>query len=117
MYGKIYRLEGAHVRLAETFVRMYYQQAYESVYPNGFIRLYEENSLVLEEHIMVCIRVDATEASNGKMIIEFITNYGNMFSFFKSEDNRDSYTMKRFTEKLEEFCKENSISLDIHGRK
>lgn len=116
MYSRIYKLEGEHVARAETFVCMYYQQAYESVYPNGFLRIYEDKNLVLEEYFMEYIRVDATEAAAGKMVIEFIKNYGKLFLFKGQIQLRIRYD-ERFTAKLQWFCKENDVTISVTGVK
>jgi hypothetical protein len=91
------------------FVRFYYQQAYETHYPGGFMRVYEDYSFMNGNQLMVCLRVDLSKSGEQEVIIEMICGGGSTGPFddftMGSEDRR----IKRFREKLAEFCEERGL--------
>ncbi len=73
MESKTYSIEGNNASLlTEAFIKHYEQDAYESTYKGGFIRIFEDYSYLNGNDIMVCIRVDTNEAMSNKIIVEFI---------------------------------------------
>jgi len=97
------------------FVRMYYQEAHESEYPGGFLRVYEDYSFLNENDMMICIRVDTSEAENGKMKIEFISGGANKSLIFKTSLGSESRRIKHFQKDLQEFCRTHAVEFDIEN--
>lgn len=112
MVAQIFTLTGGNIQEPVcNFVRQYYQQAHESNYPGGFIRLYEDYSFLNDNDIVNCLRVDYSDASKDKVFIEMISggswSSDNWFGSGTSEHRR----IKHFREKLEEFCKAKNIEV------
>jgi len=97
------------------FVRLYYQEAYETEYPGGFLRVYEDYSFLNENYLMVCIRVDLTEVEKGVMKIEMISGGGSGSLFFKIEWGSENRRIKHFKKDLEEFCRTHEVNFDIEN--
>jgi hypothetical protein len=115
MLSCLFTIKGKDAQpVCETFVRMHHQIAHESVYPGGFIRLYEDYSFLNGNDMVVCIRVDATEAASDKMLIEFIAG-GENDDIFKSNDSWGSGNrrLKKFANDLQDFCNENQLQLSV----
>lgn len=87
----------------ENFVRHYYQQAYESRYSGGFIRVYEDYSLLNENQLMVCLRVDSSKEN--EVIIEMIVGGASSSLLFGAWDGSESRRIEHFEERLKGFCK------------
>ena len=111
MITNSYTLTGRNIegRVSE-FVRNFFQSAYESSYSGGFLRVFEDYSFWNKNNPMVCIRIDTTEAENGKIRIEVITG-GNsdkvlVSSIFGSERRR----INGFAKQLQNFCNEQMIT-------
>lgn len=114
MVSKTFTLSGNDIQEAVcNFVRQYYQQAHESNYPGGFIRLYEDYSFLNENDIVNCFRVDFTNASQGKIIIEMISGGSWSSSSWLGGGDSEHRRIKHFRERLEEFCKEMKIELVV----
>lgn len=112
MYSRIFHIAGAALQQpVEDFVRMHHQQAHESIYSGGFIRLYEDYSFINENDLMVCIRVDATEASSGKMTIEFIAGGGRQGLINWGSSGSEQRRANKFRENLIEFCTAHQYQL------
>lgn len=113
MQQKIYRLKGDDIlEPVNEFVRSHYQEAYESAYEGGYLRMYEDYSILNGNDIMVCIRVDTSSAASGHIVIEIISGGGSdnpiTGEFLGSENRR----IKGFTKSLETFCESRHIILD-----
>jgi hypothetical protein len=98
------------------FVRLYHQEAYETEYTGGFMRVYEDYSFVNGNDIMVCIRVDTAEAEKGTMRIEIISGGGNSSLLLKNTWGSESRRIKHFQKELAEFCKTHSVNYDIENQ-
>jgi Family of unknown function (DUF6054) len=94
------------------FTRNYYPQAYESNYPGGFLRVYEEYSFLNSNQLMVCIRVDTTNAAKGEITIEVISGGSSGSPFFKGWWGSEKRRIKNFGKALEEFCYQENIRFE-----
>lgn len=112
MVTKTFTLNGTDIQESvSNFVRQYYQQAHESNYPGGFIRLYEDYSFLNDNDIVNCFRVDFSDALQGKIIIEMISGGSWSSENWVGSDGSEYRRIKHFKERLEEFCKEMNIEL------
>lgn len=106
MYSKTYQITGSNLQQPlEEFVRMHHQQAHESVYPGGFIRLYEDYSFLNGNDIMICVRVDSTAAVSNKISIEFIAG-GSREGLLTVADlwGSEKRRVSKFNNDLLDFC-------------
>jgi hypothetical protein len=94
-------------------VRQYYQQAYESSYKGGFVRYFEDYSLMNSNDLMVSLRIDTNEAEKGIVTIEIVVGGSRDNIIFDLTFGSEGRRIKRFREKLEEFCKEHKFSMEI----
>lgn len=112
MVTKTFTLTGNNIQEPVChFVRQYYQQAHESNYPGGFIRLYEDFSFLNDNDIVNCFRVDFSDASQGKMIVEMISGGSYPGSTGLWPGTSEHRRIKHFRERLEAFCREMKIEL------
>jgi Family of unknown function (DUF6054) len=118
MYSKKYEIEGADAVLDITaFVRSYYLDAYESKYPNGFIRVYEDYGFLAGNDLMVCIRVDVSNAAEKIILVEFIAGGGSSGFFIKWSAGSESRRVKKFTRDIVDFCKERALKIAVIEQK
>lgn len=115
MQHKLFTIKGTDIEApVTTFIQRYYQTVHESIYPGGFIRIYEDYSLMNDNDLAVCLRADTTKTGEGIFIIEMIIagasgGLGFDFGIYgKSEHRR----IKNFTERLQDFCKENGFVVE-----
>ena len=97
------------------FVRLYNQEAYETEYPGGFMRVFEDYSFLNGNYIMTCLRFDATESKNGIVRIEVIAGGARtswLTSFTWGSEKR---RIKHFQNELAEFCKTHNVGYDIEN--
>lgn len=94
------------------FIRQYHQQAHESTYDGGFIRLYEDYSFLLGNDLVIGVRVDCNLATQGVILIEFIVGGGGTSPFGLNSWSRNKNRVKHFREQLNEFCHTNGFSLE-----
>lgn len=94
-----------------TFVRHYHQVAHESSYQGGFIRLYEDYSFLAGNDLMICIRLDAAAALEGKVLIEFIAGGGSGYPFFRNLFTRNNSRIRHFRNQLEAFCISEGLAM------
>jgi len=114
MHYKKYEIEGTDaVSDITRFVKCYYLRAYESNFPNGFIWVYEDYSFLNGSDLMVCIRVDISNAAENKILVEFIAGGGGSGLFFKLNSGGESRRVKKFTNDLIAFCNERSLKLSV----
>ncbi len=112
MVTKTFTLTGNNIQEPVChFVRQYYQQAHESNYPGGFIRLYEDFSFLNDNDIVNCFRVDFSNGSQGKIIIEMISGGAGSSLIWRGSDWSEDSRINHFRERLEEFCNEMKIEL------
>jgi hypothetical protein len=94
------------------FTRLYYQDSFLSEYLGGFLMVYEDYSLLSGNDIMICLRVDSSEADKGIVKIEMISGGGSNSLIFDSGSYSEKKRITHFTERLEAFCKERGIELE-----
>lgn len=112
MIAKTFTLTGTNIQdTVCNFVRQYQQQAHESNYPGGFIRLYEDFSFLNGNDIVNCLRVDYSDIDHGRMIIEMISGGSSSTTFWPGNTRSENRRIKHFAEKLEAFCEEKNITL------
>ena len=114
MQHQTFTLKGDNILEPVTeFVRFYYQEAFLSEYLGGFLMVYEDYSFLNSNQLMICLRVDSTAHQHGVIKIEMISGGGSgdlvIGEVFGSEKRR----INHFEEKLEEFCKEKGIALEV----
>ena len=95
------------------FIRSFQPQAYESNYQGGFLRVYEEYSILNSNQLMVCIRVDTTKTAQGNITIEVISGGGANSPFFKASFGSEKRRIKNFGNALEGFCSQQNIRLEV----
>jgi hypothetical protein len=87
------------------FIRQFRQEAYESEYPGGLLRAYEDFSLLNGSELMVCIRLDLTAANTGSVMLEVIAG-GASDSFFLGDwVGSENRRIRDFRQELKSFCK------------
>ena len=63
--SQFFKIQGEeNLQKISDFVREYHQQAHESNYVGGFLRVYEDYSFFMGNDLVVCIRVDLNEVEN-----------------------------------------------------
>lgn len=113
MVAQTFTLTGENIQEPVcNFVRQYYQQAHESNYPGGFIRMWEEYSFWEGNNLMVCLRVNMVDAPGGIILIEVISGGGSGGNIGFG-NWVESKRIKRFRKRLEAFCKEMKIALAV----
>lgn len=111
MISNSYTLTGRNIEARVTeFVRNFFQSAYESNYKGGFLRVFEDCSFWNKNNFMVCIRVDTTDAENGKVRIEVIAGGNGDKVLVSSIFNSDRRRINGFAKDLQNFCTEQMIS-------
>jgi len=97
------------------FVCGHYQQAYETHYPGGYLRLYEDYSFSGGNDLMVCLRVDISREKEGIIIIEIISGGGSDLMFWNDVGYSENRRIKHFRNRLLEFCQQQQIPAPIIG--
>ena len=116
MQHRTYILTGENLQdRVSDFVRMYYQEAHESEYPGGLLRVYEDYSFMNGNYMMVCIRVDFSEVDRGKMKLEFISGGAGDSLFIKDTWGSENRRIEHFQKNLQEFCRTHAVEFDIEN--
>ena len=114
MVTQFFLLHGQNIESSlKEFILCFQPQAYESNYPGGFLRVYEEYSILNSNQLMVCIRVDTTMAAQENITIEVISGGGANSPFFKAWWGSEKRRIKNFGKALEEFCIQRNIRLEV----
>ncbi len=95
------------------FTRLYYQDSFLSEYLGGFLMVYEDYSFLNGNDIMICLRVDSSEADKGIVKIEIISGGGRSSLIGDNTFGSEQRRINHFAEKLEAFCNEKGIVLEI----
>jgi hypothetical protein len=95
------------------FTRLYYQDSFLSEYLGGFLMVYEDYSLLNGNDIMICLRVDSSEAVKGIVKIEMISGGGSSSLIGDNTFGSEQRRINHFAEKLEAFSKEKGIELEL----
>lgn len=114
MQSKLFIIKGTDIEAPVTaFIQRYYQTVHESVYPGGFIRLFQDYVFLKDNDMMVCLRADTNRVKDGIYIIEIITGGGGASLFFQNiKDWSDNDRIVNFKERLQDFCKENGFVVE-----
>jgi hypothetical protein len=113
MVTKTYTIKGKSILDPVcNFVRQYNQSAYETNYTGGFLRVNEEYSYLNRSDIMVCIRVDTSQAEDGIIIIELISGGATGHLLTGSIFARGRSRIRDFGKELQEFCIAQRIEWD-----
>ncbi len=94
------------------FIRQYHQKAYESSFEGGFLRVYEDYSFLVGNDLVVCIRVDTSQADHGIILIEFIVGGGGTSPIGFNLFARNKSRLKHFHDRLIELCQSEGFSLE-----
>lgn len=112
MHAQTFLIAGTNsIEQVSEFVHEYHQQAHESSFPGGFIRIYEDYSLFSGNDLMICIRVDANDSKNGTILVEIIVGGGSGSPFFRNLWTRNKSRIRHFKEQLEAFCVSKELVL------
>lgn len=94
------------------FIRQYHQQAHESTFEGGFLRVYEDYSFLVGNDLVVCIRVDTSQADQGNILIEFIVGGGGTSPIGFNLFARNKSRVNHFRDRLNEFCQSGGFSIE-----
>ena len=112
MKSQLYKIQGEeNLQKVSDFVREYHQQAHESCYDGGFLRVYEDYSFLMGNDLVVCIRVDLNEVKDNKIVIEFIVGGGSSGLFGRNLWTRNNSRINHFKDRLREFCAANNLQV------
>ena len=112
MKSKLYKIQGEeNLQKVSDFVREYHQQAHESSYEGGFLRVYEDYSFFMGNDLVICIRLDLTEIKKGTIIIEFVVGGGGTSPFGFNFWTRNKSRINHFKGRLGEFCAANNLQV------
>ena len=110
MKSQFFKIQGEEkLEMVSDFVREYHQQAHESSYAGGFLRVYEDYSFFMGNDLVVCIRVDLNEVKNNKIVIEFIVGGGSSGLFGRNLLTRNNSRISHFKDRLRDFCAANNL--------
>ena len=114
MQSKTFVIKGTGIEAPVTaFIQRYHQTVHESIYPGGFIRLYQDYVFSASNDMMVCLRADTNKVNEGIYIIEIITGGGGKSLFYQNiEHSSDKNRIAKFTERLQVFCKEKGFVVE-----
>jgi len=114
MQHQTFILKGEHIlEPVSEFVRFYYQEAFLSEYLGGFLMVYEDYSFLNSNDIMICLRLDSTASEQGIIKIEMISGGGSGDLLLGEVLGSEKRRISHFAERLEEFCKEKGIVLEM----
>lgn len=112
MKSQFFKIQGEEkLEMVSDFVREYHQQAHESSYAGGFLRVYEDYSFFMGNDLVVCIRVDLNEVKNNKIVIEFIVGGGSNGFLGRDLWTRNNSRIRHFKDRLREFCAVNNLQV------
>lgn len=113
MRHKIFTLKGKDLEEnLKEFLHVYRSDAYETHYQGGFLRIYEDYSVLNSSPISVTLRVDTNEAANGTMIIEIITGGASGSRFFDRLFGSERRRIQDFEDQLRLICEKKGITVD-----
>lgn len=119
VYAQQFLVQGENLEhQLKEFIHYYNQNNHTSIYPGGLIHCHEDYSLLNENRLMVCIRLDTCRAADNIYLIEIIAGGAldgliNLFGSGGAEHRR----IERFREKLETFCKTHKANLTVIASK
>ncbi|MFN8289694.1 MAG: DUF6054 family protein [Chitinophagaceae bacterium] len=114
MRHKTYSLQGHGLEEPVTrFVYNFWQQAHESVYEGGFIRVFEEYSWLNSNRMVVCLRLDTGRAAQGEVELEIIAGGAGGGFFFSFNWGTERRRIRHFEKELLVFCKANHINVEV----
>ncbi|MCX6316206.1 MAG: hypothetical protein NTW29_02870 [Bacteroidetes bacterium] len=87
------------------FIREFHKEAYESEYPGGLLRVYEDFSVLNGNQLMVCIRLDLSAATTGSVMLELIAGGASGSIFFGEWMGSENRRIRDFRQELKSFCK------------
>lgn len=112
MKSQVYKIQGEeNLQKVSDFIREYHQQAHESNYEGGFLRVYEDYSFFMGNDLIICIRVDLNGVKDNKMVIEFIVGGGSNAPFGRNLWTRNNSRINHFKDRLREFCAANNLQV------
>lgn len=110
---QVFTLTGTGIEDALTaFVRSHCADGYESSYQGGCLWAYEDYTLLNNNYIMVCIRLDSTNADKGIIRIEAIAGGGAHGILNITDWGSEERRLNRFRNKLIDFCEERNIDIE-----
>lgn len=95
------------------FIEEFWPNCYESHYSGGYLRVFEDYSLMKGNNIMVCIRVDTSRTEQGELDIEIIAGGARTGLIFDIGMGSEGRRIKKFEKELLSFCREKGINLEI----
>jgi histidinol phosphatase-like PHP family hydrolase len=114
MQHKTFTLKGENIIApVSEFVRFYYQEAFLSEYLGGFLMVYEDYSFLNSNQLMICLRVDSTAHQQGIIKIEMISGGGSGDLLLGEVLGSEKRRISHFAERLQEFCREKGIVLEM----
>lgn len=114
MQSKLFTIKGTDIEAPVTaFIQRYYQTVHESIYPGGFIRMFQDYVFSAGNDMMICLRADTNKVSEGIYIIEIITGGGGKSLLIQNIQHwSDNDRIVNFTERLQDFCKEKGFVVE-----
>lgn len=113
MRNKVFTIQGNNIEdPVLMFIRSYNRDAFETNYTGGFLRMYEDYSFLNSSYITVCLRVDTTELTRNKIVIEVITGGASGSRFFDRLFGTERRRIEDFEGRLEFLCKQKGFKLE-----
>lgn len=94
------------------FIREYFASAYESNYPGGFLRVYEDGGFFSKKSYIVIIRLDSSASEENIIRLEVIVSGGKENIIIDDIWGGDAKRTKSFSRALQDFCKEQFINYE-----
>ncbi len=113
MQSKLFTIQGSNIEEPVLmFIRSYNRDAFETCYAGGFLRMYEDYSFLNSSYITVCLRVDTSEISNNKLILEVITGGASGSRFFDRLFGTEKRRIQDFEGRLQLLCEQKGFTLE-----
>lgn len=114
MQNKLFTILGENIAdPVLMFIRNYNKDAFESNYNGGFLRMYEDYSYLNSSYITVCLRVDTSEISSNKIVVEVITGGASGSKFFDRLFGTEKRRIGDFEERLQLLCEQKGFTLEM----
>lgn len=113
----LYKSYGLQINSKEAalhrFIEEFWLNCYESHYPGGYIRVFEDYSFANSNMLVVFIRVDSNRLTQGEIEIEIIVAGAANGLFSSLNWGSEGRRIKRFEKELLAFCRDNAITVEL----
>jgi len=113
MRTKTFTIKGSHIEEPVLlYIRGYNRDAYETQYPGGFLRVFDDYSFLNGSYITICLRVDTTALGNDKLLIEIITSGASGSRFIDRMFGTERRRIQDFEDRLLLLCEQKGFEVE-----